>query len=178
MRSLYHFAATLPLFISAYVSGGFYSSILTLFFGWLIDCDHEVDAYMRLGGFINPLNLSRELSTPENSKGYWPLHGWEYIPVIMYLVNSVLGCNASLYAVSAYFIHLALDSAFNGYPLRAYSIVWRMCNRWFVNCSLPSNYVEAWPPWSLHLFLLTVALTQIILTLIVGSPFINTSPYR
>ena len=144
---LVHFSLSL---IAGIILWGIFGSPLLipacLLLGFFIDADHLIDyfyCFFRLdkkAGNKNLFNISfhiKHFFDPEfyvlrNLKIIVLLHGWEYVPILWFLLRTlggVLGINGLEWAVIAYVAHLSWDQHTCAGTRRSYFFIYRLKNK-------------------------------------------------
>ncbi len=128
MKSLHHFLVSLTFSAIAFVQGSPRIAVLCMLVGWLVDADHEIDHFIYTRRFVlNPLKLGEALSRQWHGTLYIPLHGWEFLYLIL-IASSVY--NFSFLIALSYGCHLVMDILGNGIKIFEMSVFVRWSRGW------------------------------------------------
>jgi len=108
------------------------SFIAAIAAGFLIDADHLFDYLLAFGWKFSLMDFLMGRQFLVSDKLYLPLHGWEYVIVLMIIVivfkNKIFRSVALALGLSL-FLHLAADTFWNhGLMFKSYSIIYRARN--------------------------------------------------
>jgi len=114
--------------------------------GFLIDADHLVDYFLAFGWKFNFFHFIEGRQFLESDKLYLPLHGWEFVIVLIVITiifkNKIFKSVALALGLSL-FLHLTADTFWNhGLMFRSYSIIYRAKNNFEVEKLVTKKHWE------------------------------------
>lgn len=111
------------------------SYLFAIIGGVLVDLDHLIDYYIAFGWNFKISYFLRGYQFLENERIYVLFHGWEYVVIlaILLIITTNKTSKSIILALTlGLLLHLSADVMLNNIPIRSYSLVYRIKNKFSI----------------------------------------------
>lgn len=111
------------------------SYLFSIIGGVLVDLDHLIDYYIAFGWNFKISYFLKGYQFLENERIYVLFHGWEYVVIlaILLIITTNKTSKSIILALTlGLLLHLSADVMLNNIPIRSYSLVYRIKNKFSI----------------------------------------------